>query len=274
MTSSVSKNATAFTLLMSLFVVAAADNDLSGFAGTWKEDLSKTVARAQPSDVITYSQNADGSMTQTVGVGPDKREQSFRIDGQVHPRTDVPEISVSWTALGPSSWERKTMRNGNITFRNVRTISADGKTMTLTAHAFEKNLTSIETKVYTRTSGESSGLVGSWKAVSVKSETPDVMEIQVLADGTITFHELVPDFHFSAKLDGKDYAVTGTNANPKLRASFRRVADRTIEQTAKNGDKPFELITWTLSRDGQSIAQTTRLIDPDGPVNTSLYRRQ
>lgn len=166
------------------------------------------------------------------------------------------------------------MRNGNLTSRNVRTISADGKTMTLTTHIIENSLTSIETKVYARTSRESSGLPGSWKAVSVKSETPDVMEIQVLADGTITFHELVPDYHFSAKLDGRDYAITGTNANPKLRASFRRLADGTIEQTVKNGDKPFQLITWTLSRDGHSIDQTSKAIGPDGPVSTNLYRRQ
>jgi hypothetical protein len=100
------RQVTHLAIVLLVTFIATADNtsntDLRAFAGTWQEDLSKTV-RTPPDETRKYEQNPDGTMSATLGTND--YHDTFRIDGKLHPEVPRPDVMQTWTQTGPSTWE-------------------------------------------------------------------------------------------------------------------------------------------------------------------------
>lgn len=105
--------AVASAIVLLVTITATANNtsnvDLSAFAGTWQEDLSKTV-RTPPDETRKYEQNSDGKMSVTIGAND--YHDTFRIDGKPHPEVPRPDVMQTWTQTGPSTWESTDTKTG------------------------------------------------------------------------------------------------------------------------------------------------------------------
>ena len=83
------------------------------------------------------------------------------------------------------------------------------------------------------------------------------MEISFDNDGTLNWHGLAEDFRYSGKFDGKDYPVTGPDANLKRREMLMKIDDHIYEDIAKDEEKPFQLTVTKLSADGNTMWVTS-----------------
>jgi cyclase len=77
---------------------------------------------------------------------------------------------------------------------------------------------------------------------------------------------------YTAKLDGKEYAVTASSA----KVVFKRVDANTIERTARGDRGANETATWTLSSDRNTLTIVTKGKDAAGAEysSTQVYDRQ
>ncbi|HSU58432.1 MAG TPA: hypothetical protein VLI55_03885, partial [Bryobacteraceae bacterium] len=265
----------------------AGDTGLQRFAGTWKEDTSKTVWPVDPESTLSYRQNSDGSLTQTSASGTYKRDSTIWLDGKSHvvknttwvdgkldEDKDDPGLTNTWIEKGPSAWEQKAFRDGKLLLVRVREIGPDNRTLTETETEYSQNGTSSQSiTVYQRTTN-TTAFLGTWKPISARDVTPDVMEISFDGDGTLNWHEFALDYRFSAKFDGKDYPVTGPAVNPKLRETLMKIDDHAWEDIVKDGEKPSQVRIWRLSPDGNAISFTNVDLTSSTPLATSaVYNR-
>lgn len=150
-----------------------------------------------------------------------------------------------------------------------RSVSSDGRALTFVATVktdSRKDFT--ETTVYTRTSPEKSGLVGTWKPVSVHADTPDVLTFRVTPDGALSYAGAGESF--SAKPDGNRYPLKSDLDSVSLRFS----GDRSISFTFFMKGKALDIETLTLSKDGQSFTGTERNANSNTPNSTRVYQKQ
>lgn len=270
--------------------VFAGDTGLQRFAGTWKEDTSKTVNPVDPDSTLSYRQNPGGSLTETSISGTYKRERILRIDGKPHAlettiwvdgkleaeRTKPdPSRTRTWTQKGSFAWEERQFKNGKPLSTTLYEIAPDNRTMTETETDYSANGTSQQSVTVCQRTADGKGLLGTWKPVSTRDTTPDVYEIAFDSDGTLNWHEFALDYRYSAKFDGKDYPVTGPNVNPKLRESLIKIDDHTIEDISKDGERPFQVGISRLSSDANSIYITyIDLLSSTPLVRSFVYTRQ
>ncbi len=259
--------AAAVVLLVSFIATAHSSSgaDLSVFASEWEEDLSKTVLTLN--EIRKYEQNPDGTMSVTIGANA--YHDTFRIDGKPHPELPRPDVLQTWTQSGPSTWESTDTKDGRVISTIKRTVSADGRTLTFVAILKSNGRKdSTQTTVYTRISAEKDGLIGTWKAISSHSDTPDVFTFRVTPDGALSYAGL--EATFTVKPDGNRYPVKDGFDSVSLRSS----GDRTIKFTFFLKGKPFENDTFTLSNDGQSFTETDRDANTNTVTATRVYRKR
>ena len=137
------------------------------------------------------------------------------------------------------------------------TLSADGKRLTINTKGTKPNGgTMDETMVLQRVSG-SSGLVGKWKTKTLKSSSPDIMELAAFGDDGLRL--AVIDFNLTcdAEFDGKeDYPCTGPALAPGCTMSAKESGSRAIEIVDKLNGKPTHQVTMTVSADGKTLTET------------------
>jgi hypothetical protein len=141
-----------FTQYLATFIACAGlmmgQNSISAFQGKWKLDKSKTQAVGAPED-LEYEIKADGSngfvikskyrepknaIYPLMWVGIMTYELPLSLDGSektnhIGPFTHVSKSTVEGNKL-VTDW-RATMENGHVEGQWVRTVSPDGKEMTL-----------------------------------------------------------------------------------------------------------------------------------------------
>ena len=88
------------------------------------------------------------------------------------------------------------------------------------------------------------------------------------ADGTKT------SFEYSAKFDGADYPIKGSNQYDAL--SLKRIDDLTAEATLKKAGKVVATGKRVVSKDGKTMTVTISGTDAKGEksTNTSFYEKQ
>ena len=120
-------------------VVIAADAATDPVIGTWKLDVAKSKfsGPAQKSSTRTYEQSADGSINVTVkSVGADGKAstlvRTFKADGKEYPIKDSsgPD-SITEKQISTHTAEYVEKKAGKVTVSARRTVSKDGKTLTV-----------------------------------------------------------------------------------------------------------------------------------------------
>ena len=141
---SIRRFAGGFTLLAGLIAFAASPQAQApkGLIGTWKLNVAKSKFSPGPapkSMTITYSAvGTDGTKIVadiTPGEGAAQRwEMTAHYDGKEYPVTGNPTAdSISLKKIDDVTGESTFKKDGKVTATNVRKLSADGKTLTITS---------------------------------------------------------------------------------------------------------------------------------------------
>jgi hypothetical protein len=114
----------------------------SGLVGTWKLDAAKSKFSPGPapkSMTVTYSaEGADGMKIVVEMTPPDGAAQHWEMtphyDGKDYPVTGNPMAdSISVKKVDDLTGESTFKKDGKVTATNVRKLSKDGKTLTITS---------------------------------------------------------------------------------------------------------------------------------------------
>lgn len=256
----------ALVLLASGIVAATQSqkaNDLP-YAGKWKLN----VARSDFGETtITIARTASGQMQFTTAG----QSYTFQVDGK-----DYPSLfgrTTAWKQIDANTWESTTKQSGKVVSTETTTVSADGKTLSMTLKGLKPGGgTFDQTIVHERVSG-GSGLAGKWKTKNYSTSPPTVLELA--ASGTDGLTIKVPDLQITceAKFDGKDYPVTGPTVPPGLTMALEKTAPRSFDITEKQDGKTLFALSFALSGDGKTLTETGSAIGVSEKF-TAVYERQ
>jgi hypothetical protein len=118
--------------------ISAQDSD--PFAGTWTLNVAKSKYDPGPapkSGSVTFSSKGTSITAVITGVSATGENLKWgytgMIDGKDHPMTGTPDgDTIMLRRISPTSIETTYKLKGKATLVNVRSVSADGKTMTVT----------------------------------------------------------------------------------------------------------------------------------------------
>ncbi len=129
--------------------------------------------------------------------------------------------------------------------------------------------------------------VGTWKlnvAISKYSPGPPPKSATITytetADGIKRTGESVDaegkgtSFGYTAKYDGKDYPVTGSNVYDAI--ALKQINDQTVEGTLKKSGKVVSKARRVVTNDGKAMTLTISGIGPEGKKvhNVAVYDKQ
>jgi hypothetical protein len=219
-------------------VLAAAD---ATYLGKWKLNPAKSQLTGE---TVSIEQTPSGGMRY---VSAESRYE-FKPDGKEYPTPRGG--TTAWKEVSPNVWEVMMRRNGEVTvtYRDV----VKGDTWTTTAHVKKPDGgTMEETSTFTRVSG-GPGLLGEWKSTKVNAPASG---LELASNGVDGLTINVPEYGIgcTAKLDGKDYPMTGPRARSKETLSFKKTGPNSFEMTEKLEGKPIYVDTFTVSADGKTL---------------------
>jgi hypothetical protein len=129
--------------------------------------------------------------------------------------------------------------------------------------------------------------VGTWKLNTAKSKyspgpTPKSATVTYEeSDGgikrtgeSVDAEGKTTSFAYTAKYDGKDYPVTGSDLYDSIR--FKRVNDHVVEATLKKSGKVVSRARRVVSADGKTMTQTIRGTNAKGQKmhNVAVYEKE
>ena len=117
----------------------AAETPSDPVVGTWKLNVAKSTFKAGPtlkSQTRIYSQSTKGITLNMKTVGVDGKETAsqatYHLDGKDYPVTGSPDYdSLSGKQVDSNTAEFKLIRAGKAVGTTRRTVSGDGKTLTV-----------------------------------------------------------------------------------------------------------------------------------------------
>ena len=233
------------------------------YAGKWKLNVAKSDFGET---TVTFAQSGDEMQFTAAG-----QSYSFRVDGKDHPA--LFGRTATWKQIDANTWETVYKQDGKPLSTDTTTLSADGKTLTITSRGpkpaggtFEQSI------VYERVSG-GAGLAGKWKTKTVQTGTPTLLELA--PSGSDGLSIAIPDFKITSdvKFDGKDYPAVGPGVPPGLTMTIQKTGPRSFDLTEKQNGKPLFKLSFTVSDDGNTLTEI------GGPVGVNekfkvVYDRQ
>jgi hypothetical protein len=220
----------ALTLVPCLIVVGQSSPTpvLQKFAGVWMEDESK-LKIGDAFGKLRFRQNGDGleelrgpevkPLVQSVKFGT----KAYAIDGSTN--------TIAWKQIDSSHFERSIFNEGKL--QNTRRIelSADGKALTEVTEVARPGEKKYQTTIaFQRISGGPQGLVGIWKAQSVKRVPAPTVRYELSGTDGLKVSE---DFggnarQYSVKMDNVPVAVVGKTIVSGTMTAFRVVDDNKL----------------------------------------------
>jgi len=231
-------------LAAAVVLVNAAD---APYFGTWRLNPAKSDFGPV---TVTYAQTNDG-WTAT----EDGKSYTFKMDGKSYPTAD-PRVTEVWKQQNPTTWEVRTAIEGKATFVDVYTLSADGKTLTDTGKAVEKEQAGNGSAVFHRAGG-GTGLAGTWNG-KVKQDPFTLVIEPHESDGLI--FRVPTGFEVKAHFDGKPYPMTG-RLSAKSTAAFTKTGPRSFETRQVTPDRPLFTATVSVSADGKTLTENAKIGD-------------
>ena len=144
---------------VAVFATGVAAQAPKGLAGTWKLDAAKSKFSPGPapkSMTVTYTPAGDGVkivVDVTPGDGPAQHwEMSGAYDGKDNPVKGNPNAdTISMKRIDDLQGESTFKQAGKVTSTNTRTLSADGKTLTIVSKGTTADgKPRLDTQVFTK----------------------------------------------------------------------------------------------------------------------------
>jgi len=150
----------ALPFTMAPVMTSGAEMSLDPAVGTWALNVNKSkLDAAEPapkSSVRTYSATPDGLKvtihTVKASGEPHDMSSSFSYDGKQHPATGSEDYdTIAVTRTGPNDSKSEFIKGGKVIGHLTRSVSSDGKTMTITSDLVNAKGTHIhDVAVYDR----------------------------------------------------------------------------------------------------------------------------
>jgi hypothetical protein len=244
--------------------VLAAD---SPWNGTWKLDPTQShftgdtfTLTKGPGDMLHYSDGSSASY-------------DFGVDGKEYKTWS--NRTTTWTPAGNNAWDTVTQADGKVLVKSHRQLSADGKTLTITATGTRPDGVAFRDEVvFDRVSG-TTGLVGTWR--SVKASEPDgPREFVISSPAGGVLHYEVPDMKASAegRTDGSDTPLTGPEVPPGTTISFKMLSPTKIRYVMKINGKTDNMGEQTLAADGRSFSDQNWNPGKESEKTTGVFLKQ
>jgi hypothetical protein len=219
----------------------------SAFNGTWHTDMSKSKISPKP-NVFYLSQG----WYHCVSCNP---AYDVKADG-----TDQPVTGQSFDTISVTESDAKTLsitakKAGKADFEQTRTVSADGKTLTVKTTSHPPNSAQPLTAVVTATlDGIAPAGVhatsGSWVIAKVKQSDNGLDTTYKVNGDEITMSQPTGE-SYTAKLDGTDAPYKGSNSTDTV--SVKKIDAHNLEETDKMGGQVVEVDKITVSPSGRSM---------------------
>jgi hypothetical protein len=234
-----------------LFLTPALLFAQSPFDGTWRTNMDQ--AKISPKPVTASVKNGVydcSTCSPTIHV---------TADGQQQPVTGQPYDTISVREIDAKSVEFTTKKNGKPVYEQIRTVSDDGKTLTLktTRHPPDSDETITGEVSATRTEKApvgSNGTSGSWRINKINESENGLLTTYKSNGDELTMSTPTGE-SYTAKLDGKDYPSKGAYTYNSV--SLKRVDDRTFEETDKRDGKVIEVSKITVTHGGKTMTSVT-----------------
>lgn len=239
---------------------SAASHAQSPFDGTWHTNMAQAKLSPKP-NVFYISQGWYHcvSCNPVVEVKADGTDQP--VTGQAYDTVSVKEVDAKTIAT-------TTKKNGKTASEQTRTVSADGKTLTVktTFHPMNNDQT-VTSETTAKLIGVAPSGVhatsGTWQILKVKESDNGLTETYKTSADGLTYSDPTGET-FTAKFDGTEAPVTGAYAYNTV--SLKKVDAKTIEETFKRDGTVVEVIK--LTANGKTL---TREVSNKLTDRTSTY---
>jgi len=142
-----------FAVLFAAAAVCVAADDVN--MGTWKLDeaKSKIGAGAPKNTTVVYEAAGDSVKVTVDGVGadgkPSHNEWTGKFDGKDYPLTGDPTADTrSYKQIDPRTLELTNKKGGKVVVSGKITVSADGKTRTVSTKGVDANGKKVATTAF------------------------------------------------------------------------------------------------------------------------------
>jgi hypothetical protein len=243
--------------------VAAGSHAQSPFDGTWRVDLAQT--KFSPKPLSFYI-----SQGWYHCVGSCNPAYDVAADGQDHAVAGHSYDTLSVTIVDARTISVVGKKDGKVIFEQTRTVSADGKTLTVksTGHPMNSDQATTFETTAKRIGIAPSGVhatSGDW-IIQKQSGSANALLTTYKTNGDeFTMSEPTGET-YTAKFDGNDYPVKGAYGYDAV--SLKKINAHTIEETDKRGGTVTDVSTMTVSANGKTLT----VVDTDKLTNrTSTY---
>ena len=255
----------ALILVLLAATASAASAADSPFVGSWKLNPDKSTLAGQ---TFTYTATATGfrySNGSTVNF-------DFAVDGKDY--QVIPGRTVSWTKNGDNTWDSVYKDgNGKVVTKVHRTLSADGKSMTVVATDYRADgTTSQETDVRARISG-GPGLAGKWKEVQV-GRASDTTIYSVPSAGHIKYEIPSQKIIVEGVANGSPLHVQGPSAPDGATMTFKQVTPAELRWSYVVKGVVLQKGTDTVSSDGTSLTSVSWAPGKESEKTSEVYDKQ
>jgi hypothetical protein len=240
---------TKLLFVCAVFSLSVTASDTEPLTGTWRINLSK----ARPSNKPIQLEIGHG-MYRCVTCDP---KVEIQADGEDHPVTGQSYDTLNAKIVDDKVVESTAKKNGKITSKTKITVSPDGKTYLFEYTGYPpEGSEPITSKVTMKRVGKPErgmhAASGSWiiQKEDEVSENAKEFSYEQTADGLSEKDST--GFGYSAKFDGKDYPVKGSNSFDAV--VVKKIGPRTVEETFKYQGKVTETNRMTVSADGKSMS--------------------
>jgi hypothetical protein len=219
----------------------------SPFDGTWKTDMAASKLSHKP-----YVFAVKDGMYDCESCAP---KISVKADGQDEPVTGQPYDTLAVKVPDPNTLQATGKKAGKPTFEQTRSLSQDGKTLTVATTRYPADGSqSFKTEAkFTRVSKGPAGsdaISGSWRVESVNEDTAGLTTTWKESGNSLGMSTPTGE-GWEAQFDGKEYPVKGTYANETV--SLKKSGDRSVEVTYKRDGKVYSVNKITVSPDGKKM---------------------
>jgi hypothetical protein len=219
----------------------------SPFDGTWKTNMSESKLSQKP-----YVYSVNNGMYDCDTCAP---KVHVKTDGQDHGVTGQTYDTLAVEVVDGNTVHLTTKKAGKTMSDQIRQVSADGKTMTIsmTNHPADGSQPfKVEAKLVRVSAGVagSNATSGMWRNQNVTEDAAGITTTwKGSADG-ISMSTPTGD-NWEAKFDGKEYPVKGVYGDETV--SVKRLGDHAIEVTYKRDGKILSVNKITVSADGKKM---------------------
>jgi len=222
----------------------------SPFDGTWHNNMS--AAKLSPKPTVSYLSQGwyhCVSCTPSFDVKADGQDQP--VTGQSYDTLSVHEVDAKTLAF-------TAKKAGTVTFEQTRTVSADGKTLTVktTSHPMNGGDDPVIATVVATLEGKAPlgvhATSGSWKLIKVQTSDNANDTTYKMNGDELTMTDPTGE-SFTAKLDGSDAPMNGSYSVDTV--SLKKIDAHTIEETDKRGGTVTGVAKMTVSPDGKKLTR-------------------